>query len=345
MQILSQAKRTNTDRSNDQVHMVPPPSSECRSRFSTDTAKFGMYARCVDPSPDVEAAARAVMANVASIEITELAGGSSAFVALLHLRSDSGELRTAVFRQHIDKVGKGHQAGVAAKEFVLTNALRSCGVEVPAPLGLHDGECADGPWLVSEFVAGRNAIGMMTNESLVDEMAGVLARIHGLEPSLFAAASLEPIENPVLSVPRYLADDDLGERVRAALDGHLMRGSNKSRLLHGDFWPGNVMVRNENLEAVLDWEDAKLGDPLVDVACARVEITCDGGSGPAEQFTKSYCKARPDVTLEDLAVWDIYVSATALSGVHLWGLAPEAETMRREATATFLTDATQRLAG
>lgn len=293
---------------------------------------------------DIKAAAVAVMDDVAAIEVTELAGGSSAFVAKLLLTSAGGAVRTVAFRQHVDKVRKGHRPEVSAKEFHLTSELQRWGVPVAAPLALHDGNYEDGPWLVTELVAGSNAIGQMDAPSLIDEMADHLARIHDLEPSRFDPAMVDQIEDPLDALPRYLPDDALGRTIRSAFLDRSMRNLNEICLLHGDYWPGNVMVKDRCVVAILDWEDAKVGDPLVDVACARVELACDGGRSAVERFTDRYREVCPSVALDDLAIWDIYVSATALSGMHLWGLSEQAEAKRRSTTYDFLADASRRLA-
>lgn len=64
-------------------------------------------------------------------------------------------------------------------------------------------------------------------------------------------------------------------------------------LLHGDFWPGNVMWRGKTIAAILDWEDAAVGDALSDLACARVELACAAGVDAAEMFTAAYGAVRP----------------------------------------------------
>lgn len=51
-------------------------------------------------------------------------------------------------------------------------------------------------------------------------------------------------------------------------------------LVHGDFRLGNVMVNEEGLAAVLDWELAHLGDPMEDLGWLCVRAWRFGGSGP-----------------------------------------------------------------
>lgn len=49
------------------------------------------------------------------------------------------------------------------------------------------------------------------------------------------------------------------------LRDHLPAPSERTVLVHGDFRPANVLVRDGELEVLLDWELAHLGDPLDDL--------------------------------------------------------------------------------
>jgi aminoglycoside phosphotransferase (APT) family kinase protein len=74
---------------------------------------------------------------------------------------------------------------------------------------------------------------------------------------------------PLADVERAL---DVG-RIRSALASHRSPPQrNAPALLHGDYWPGNVLWQDGELVAVIDWEDAKLGDPLADLAISRLDI-------------------------------------------------------------------------
>jgi aminoglycoside phosphotransferase (APT) family kinase protein len=81
-------------------------------------------------------------------------------------------------------------------------------------------------------------------------------------------------------------------------------------VLHGDFWPGNILWRGDELVAVIDWEDAAVGDPLSDIACCRVELACAYGEAAMEAFTRHYLRARDGaVAPERLALWELYAKA------------------------------------
>ena len=62
---------------------------------------------------------------------------------------------------------------------------------------------------------------------------------------------------------------------------------NRSVLLHGDFWPGNILWRDGQIVGVIDWEDAAFGDPLADIANTRLELLWAFGVEAMRQFHSS----------------------------------------------------------
>jgi aminoglycoside phosphotransferase (APT) family kinase protein len=99
--------------------------------------------------------------------------------------------------------------------------------------------------------------------------------------------------------------------------------------------------------AVIDWEDARLGDPLADLATARVELLCRYGDEAMEQFTNQYLAAHDAIIgrlrLDSLALWELYVSAAALATMADWGLEPAEEAQRRRRTERFFERAARQL--
>ena len=78
-------------------------------------------------------------------------------------------------------------------------------------------------------------------------------------------------------------------------------------LLHGDYWPGNVLWKDGALAAVIDWEDAARGDPLGDLANARLELLFFFGPDAPADFTRRYLAASP-IDTTDLPSWDLAVA-------------------------------------
>ena len=119
-------------------------------------------------------------------------------------------------------------------------------------------------------------------------------------------------------------------------------------LLHGDYWPGNVIFEagdadRARIAAVIDWEDCALGDALSDVACCRVELLCAHGPEVMDRFTEAYAARMGPLPSAPLAVWEAYVSAAALHSMHGWGLPAEDEARRRRDTLGFLEAAAAKL--
>ena len=82
------------------------------------------------------------------------------------------------------------------------------------------------------------------------------------------------------------------------------RYPNKTVLRHGDFWPGNLLWRDGEIVAVIDWEESSLGEPLIDLSISRLDILWVLGWEAMEQFTQSYISQR-NVDITALPYWDL----------------------------------------
>ena len=70
--------------------------------------------------------------------------------------------------------------------------------------------------------------------------------------------------------------------------------------------------------AVIDWEDAALGDPLADVANARLEILWAIGTEAMHRFTEEYRSMMPNVDFTYLPLWDLYAALRPVSSISGW---------------------------
>lgn len=118
--------------------------------------------------------------------------------------------------------------------------------------------------------------------------------------------------------------------------------SNPSVLLHGDFWPGNILWKNGQLVAVIDWEDARLGDPLADVANSRLEILWAFGSEAMQSFTHQY-QSMTCINFTNLPYWDLYAALRPAFKIAVWAADEIAEKAMREKHRWFITQAFTKL--
>jgi aminoglycoside phosphotransferase (APT) family kinase protein len=245
-----------------------------------------------------------------------------------------GTTRRAVVREPGTPSWKGANPGAARREFELLAHLLAAGLPVPRPLLLD--ESPPHPFFVMDFIEGTRDLPADGAEALAD----TLARVHALP--LPASPLLRDREDPIANIGKFLGPGHAALQRRLA--GEPITFAPRRTLLHGDYWPGNVLWRSGELVTILDWEDAALGDPLSDVACCRLELRYVVGPTGAEAFTRRYAQQtqRP---LDGLPIWSAYVAAAALASMSQWGLPAErAAHMRREAEAS-LAEAEARILG
>lgn len=254
-----------------------------------------------------------------------LVGGVSARVTAVDIALPDGTTDRVVVREPAAALRKGHGSQSARREFDLLGYLFGAGLPVPRPMMLD--ERPPQPFFVMELVEGTRDL----PADGAEQMADMLARVHALAPD--DAPPLPDREDPVASLPELLGPDH--EALRARLAERPFVLTPRRTLLHGDFWPGNVLWRDAAIVALLDWEDAAVGDPLSDVACCRLELRYVLGTTGAAAFTRRY-EQRAQRSLDELAIWDAYVAAAALVSMGQWGLPAQREAlMRREAEAAL----------
>ena len=174
-----------------------------------------------------------------------------------------------------------------------------------------------------EFIQGEVEHSPSDAAAFVGQVAAELARIHrvdGAHPELAFLRTHEDWMAGVLQERGAEVDEVLGaRRIRALLRavGPPSR-PNAPALLHGDPWPGNMIWRDGRLVALIDWEEAHIGDPLEDVAIARFDILSMLGRDAMKSFTRVYASEQPNVDLADLPYWDLYAALRPVNNVSDW---------------------------
>jgi aminoglycoside phosphotransferase (APT) family kinase protein len=212
-----------------------------------------------------------------------------------------------------------------AEEFALLHSAFASGVSVPEPLML----CTDLSVIGTAFFIMRRVDGIAAAHrivrsdtlgggriALVQQLGRELARIHTMRPDMLRPhPDLSPGLRFVAEMRAHL--DAAGEH-RPALEWglrHLERRASEMAeivLCHNDFRTGNIMVDENGITGVLDWEFAAWGDPHEDLGwlCARCwrfgsphEV---GGIGPRDAFYAAY-ESASGRRVDDAAVryWEI----------------------------------------
>jgi aminoglycoside phosphotransferase (APT) family kinase protein len=239
-----------------------------RAGEELDTERLLAYLR--EHMPDVEG----------PLEVEQFPAGFSNLTYLVR-----AGVREFVLRRppHGSKVKTAHDMG---REFLILSRLRPVYAKVPRPLlYCEDASVLGAPFYLMERVRGlilraRPPAGLeLTPEvmrRLSELLVGNLAEIHAVD---YAAAGLGEIGRPEGYVARqvegwtkrYFAarTDDVPsiERLARWLTEHAPRDSGGA-LIHNDYKFDNVVFAPDDLSrvvAVLDWEMATVGDPLMDL--------------------------------------------------------------------------------
>lgn len=239
----------------------------------------------------------------------QLEGGISAQMTALEVEQQDGRRRKLVVRRpHPEALARNPQA--AADEFRLLQVLSTAGVAAPRPYALGPaGEATGGPYLVLEYVEGVLVFAPSDLDGCLLQMAEHLARIHcvsgpAVDLSFLPRQGGACVESLGRRRPDLSAALDVGPIHQALATSDPGPQRNRPVLLHGDYWPGNLLWREGRLVAVVDWEDAQVGDPLVDLGKTRLEIAWIFGLPAMEAFTRRY-RSLSQVDESHLAYWDL----------------------------------------
>ena len=200
-------------------------------------------------------------------------------------------------------------------EFEMLVVAREAGVRVPEPvayLGEVDGRETFAMARVAGETIGRRIV-RNPPPGLGLELAEELARIHRISPERVAF-----LPRPDL-LGRLLEELDTIGEPHPAIEYGIAWCRQRLPLLrpcvvsHGDFRIGNVAVDDDGIVAVLDWEFAKLADPLEDLAWPLIRawrFGCDdrrlGGVGDVEPYLARYEELTGlAVPRDELDVWEV----------------------------------------
>ena len=211
-------------------------------------------------------------------------------------------------------------------------AAAAAGAPVPHVLIADDSPAALGnPYLICDEIKGETIVRRIERQldqsgrsRLLGQCAQALAAIH--------RADVGAVSDPQLSTQDQLIEwrdrlDAMGDTTATFewafrwLDGHRPAPS-PSRLVHGDYRMGNLIIDGSELAAVLDWELVRIGEVYEDLAwfCIRAwrfGAPADrgaGGLGSIEDFLRAYEQAS-GATVDRVAFHWWLVLATLRWGV------------------------------
>ncbi len=272
----------------------------------------------------------------------ELKGGVSAQVTVLEIEQPGGQTQKLIVRQH-GQVDLKRNPHIAADEFKLLQLLHSVGLPTPTPYYFdQSNDILPTPYIVIEYIEGKTEFSPSNLSDLVRQLATHLSRIHAVDCSKLDVSFLPKAKHIYTEKLRKQPESIDEERIHNALEPIWPPPQhNPPVLLHGDYWPGNILWKGGQLVAIIDWEDAQVGDPLADVANCRLEILWAFGIDAMHSFTHHYQSITP-IDFTDFPYWDL-CAALRLAKFAEWATDELTEKTMRERHCWFITQALAKL--
>jgi aminoglycoside phosphotransferase (APT) family kinase protein len=203
---------------------------------------------------------------------------------------EGGRARELVLRR--DPPGDIREDGIAREAHSIL-AAATAGVPVPAVVAWDgDSHALGSPFLITERIDGETLGRKIVSDEalsgarrlLAAQCGRVLADIHRIPPEAIPELRrLDPVHDL-----RALLDsfDERSAAFELALRWLELNRPQEERItvVHGDFRNGNLIVGDDGIRAVLDWELVHLGDPLEDLGYLCVRAWRFGGPGEVGGF-------------------------------------------------------------
>ena len=225
------------------------------------------------------------------------------------------------------------------EEAALIQTAEAAGVKAPAVVGVLTPEDKAGDGFIMTRLPGEALPQRLFKDPRYDAalttlpraFAEQLARIHNVTPPDFLArqSTKTALQKLYSRYVQYNALNPVFETAFRWLFDNLL-AEKEQTLVHGDFRMGNLLVTEEGLSGVLDWELAHVGDPVQDIAylCApswrfgRYEKTV-GGVGDIDDLLEAYGReSGQSVDLDRFNFWLVFGTlwwgVTCLTMVDIW---------------------------
>jgi aminoglycoside phosphotransferase (APT) family kinase protein len=251
---------------------------------------------------EVQCRARLARPGLRVIDVEPIPEGHSGFTYFVHMDDGTGP-RRYVLRLPPPGARLAGPADVVRQGRIMA-ALHAAGLPAPAiPVQTTDPVVDGRPFVLMEAIEGSRIEKAGAEERPLD-IAGsavqILKRLHALPLEKTGIGDESPVTLQA-EMLRWLwlidrAPQELTTRageLGALLAGRVPR-ERAATLVHGDYHYGNMLFRGPEVVAVLDWEIAEIGQPLLDLGClciVSVRRQYEGAPDPGGAI---------DVAVEDL---------------------------------------------
>ncbi len=192
----------------------------------------------------------------------------------------------------------------AAREVEVLKLLERNRIPAPRLVAADPSALAcDVPALLTTLLPGHPPIRFADVESFLRQLAEMLARIHDVASDSAAVPTYRTyVDMKRASVPTWLRDSRTWRRALAVV--RRPRQPAATMFIHRDYHPENSLWSRGRLTGIVDWTQASIGAPEVDVGHMRWNLVATYGQAPAERFLDLY-ESVVGRRLSDQPFWDL----------------------------------------
>jgi len=175
-------------------------------------------------------------------------------------------------------------------EAAVRTLAHEAGVPTPRILGAtEDMSYMGGPFFISERIDGetipRRVLRLVEQHGIgtkvSEQLGAAFAKLHQINPALAPAELHRPKEGTVIESALVGAEAQLRELLQPSpafsyglrwLERNRPAEPARQTIVHSDVRNGNLIISEQGLRAILDWEGTRIGDPAEDVAWPMVRM-------------------------------------------------------------------------
>lgn len=279
------------------------------------------------PTPEqFEKIARAIDSSAEVVSTRRLTGGISCRMDVLEYASSNGRVgatNKVVVRQY----GPWHENDNLHPGTVEAAVLEMMGNNnVAAPTLVLDRKATQimgNRSIVTSYIDGKPK---MIAHDLVDwseQLVGAVSKVHStpvtpkvkkLLPSLYTGFDrLFSRDEPTDNIAKHPLGRDLWQ---ACKDLWPSVSKTEEYLVHADYWPGNTLWKDDQLVAIVDWEEPRMGEPTWDIAVIVQDAACFGMD--IEDAVISQHRRISGRNLHDYDFWRMTVALSEMPDPGVW---------------------------
>jgi aminoglycoside phosphotransferase (APT) family kinase protein len=169
-------------------------------------------------------------------------------------------------------------------ETAVLTKLDASGIPAPRVIGSTTDQALGSPAVLMTRVPGTVYLMPRDRDRWLRQMAHMLARIHTL--ALDGTPFESWLDRSQLSAPPDASHADIWQQAIALVAEQ--RAPTRACFLHRDYQHFNLLWSRERLTGVVDWAEACIGPPEIDVGHCRLNLTVLLSAGVADRFLAMY---------------------------------------------------------